>query len=266
MRNTRKFKVIAIVALIAMITMVIGMANVSDAYSVTGGLSSSDKLVADGNVSVTLSFSNIDADSGVMSVTVDKVTCDDVFEPVTKANFVGSNGWDVSYSATNKILTLTNDEHITSAGPVVTLNLKVKSGVTAKQASVTFEGIVASAGLSTGDIKVGTKTITINAAADAVPSETAPTEDTPATPATDTTPSTTNTTPATSTTPAKSTTAATTSTATSNTAKQTTAAKSGVSALPKTGVGMGIVISAVVVVIAGTVFYGLYRNLKKYNI
>lgn len=250
MKRTMKFKIIAIVALIVIITIILSTTNISNAYSVGGTLTSSSKLIEGETVSVVLSFNNIDADSGVMSITVDKIIYDPaVFESITKSSFVGSNGWDVSYSTSNQILTLTNDEHITSSGAVVTLNLKVKDSISVDETSITFEKIVTSAGLTTGDIEVGTKTAKISKTANAV--------------STDGTPSTT-TNSKTTTTTSGTTPSRTTSTATS--AKQTSSAKSGVSTLPKTGVGMGIAISAVVVVIAGAVFYGLYRNLKKYNI
>ena len=237
MKSITKFRILTLLVVIA---MVIGITNISNAYSVTGSLSSSDKLVAGGTASVTFSLGSIDAEDGVRSITIDKVNYDtNVFEAITSSSFTASNGWKVSYSASSGAMTLTNDTPVNSASSVVTLALKIKSGITATSASVSFQGIVASSGLTTGDIAIGTKTATLKTDAAAEESST------PATPAKSTTPA---------------------ASSTTTTSKQTTAAKSGVSTLPKTGVGMGIVISAAVVVIAGAIFYGLYRNLKKYNI
>lgn len=52
---------------------------------------------------------------------------------------------------------------IKTDGVAVTLTLKVKAGITSKSSTISFENIVASAGSNTGDIAVGTKTITIKA-------------------------------------------------------------------------------------------------------
>lgn len=253
-KGMKSKKLILLVILVALISIV-GMTSVSNANSVSGNLTSSSKFKAGESVSVVLSLSDINAGDGLRTVTVDKVNFDtNVFEAPTLSSFSGANGWQVEYSTSTQALILRTSTPVTSNGAAVTLTLKVKDGISATSGTVTFSNIVAASNTANGgDIAVGTKSITINAVSDAISSETAPTN---------TTNTTTQTTQAQTTTPATS---STTKTATSNTAKQTTAAKSGVSTLPKTGVGIGIAISAVVVVAIGGIFYGLYRNLKKYD-
>lgn len=161
MRNTIKVK--ALIISLIMVINVLLFTTVSRAYSVDGKLTYSGELVAGQNVTVTLSLSNIDADTGLTGVSVDKVSYDtSVFETITSSNFSGSNGWEVTgFSTTSQSLTLKNDSHITANGSVITLTLKVKDGVAATSSTVEFEGIVATAGLTTGDINVGTKKVTI---------------------------------------------------------------------------------------------------------
>lgn len=269
MEKATKIKVVAIAMVLFMLVLILGMTNVSNAYSITGELTSSGNLKAGQQASVTLDFSNIDAADGIMSITVDKIDYDtSVFNTVTSSNFTGSNGWSVSYSTTNQILTLTNDQHITADGPVVTLTLTANNVVTKTESKVYFENIVASAGLTTGDIPVGTKFASIKTAENVIVN---PDPDPALTPDPDPIPTpepvieeknTTNT----ITTPKTNNVVTTTNTAkATNTTKQTTttAAKANVTTLPKTGIKNGIIIIASIIVAIGLVFYGKYRKIIK---
>lgn len=154
MKKTLKGMVVIVVAI-----MVIGIVNVSNAFSFNANLSSKDKLVAGQEVKVTLSLSSIDMDQGIRSIKVGKITVGEEFEAVSTTNFA-SNTWMPTYL--NGGLILMSGTPIKDAGVAVTLTLKVKPGVTAKSSTIKFENIMASSGSNTGDISIGTRTITIN--------------------------------------------------------------------------------------------------------
>ena len=153
-------RTIRIIVMMAILTMVIGAVNISNAFSFNANLSSGDKLVAGQEVKVTLSLSGINMDDGIRSIKVKKITVGEEFETVSSANFT-SNTWMPTYS--NEGLVLMSGTPIKSDGVAVTLTLKVKAGVTADSSTIKFENIIASSGSNTGDISVGTKTITIKA-------------------------------------------------------------------------------------------------------
>lgn len=162
MRKTIRLK--AIVSFIV-ICVILAVANISRAYSVNGGLSSSSKLVVGSEVVVVFSLSDIDMADGVRSITVENVDYDKaVFEEISGTSFSGSAGWSAGYNAANGKATFTNSTPMTSNGAVITLTLKVKSGITSKSTTITFKNIVAASSVqTTGNITVGTKTVTIKA-------------------------------------------------------------------------------------------------------
>lgn len=153
-------KTLKIITVMAVIIVMIGITNVANAFSFNANLSSTDKLEAGKEVKVTLSLNNIDMDKGIYSIQIGKITVGEEFEPISASNF-SSNTCAPTYS--NGGLILMSGTPITSNGAVVVLTLKVKPGTTAESATVKFENIVASSGSNTGDISVGTKTITIKA-------------------------------------------------------------------------------------------------------
>lgn len=153
-------KTLKIMGIIMIIAIFIGMTNRSNAFSFNANLSSDDKLVAGQEVKVTLSLSNIDMDDGIRSIKVGKITVGEEFEMIATTSF-SSSTWMPTYS--NGGLILMSGSPIKNAGPAVILTLKVKQGITTKSSMITFENIVASSGSNTGDIAVGTKTITIKA-------------------------------------------------------------------------------------------------------
>ena len=151
-------KTIKTIMMMIILTMVIGIVNISNAFSFNASLSSSDKLVAGQEVKVTLSLSGIDMDDGIRSIKIGKITVGEEFETISSTNFT-SNVWMPTYS--NGGLVLMSGTPIKSDGVAVTLTLKVKAGVTADSSTIKFENIVASSGSNTGDVSVGTKAITI---------------------------------------------------------------------------------------------------------
>lgn len=151
-----------IIASIFMVACIIGVMNTSNAYSVGADLSSSDKLVGDHEVTVTLSLKDIDANEGIKTITVGNISYDkNVFEEIGQSSFSGINGWSPTYKS-NKLV-LTNGNSISADGNAVTITFKVKAGITNEVTTIKLENIVASGGLSTSDINVGTKTINIYA-------------------------------------------------------------------------------------------------------
>lgn len=153
-------KTIKGIVMITIMAMVIGIANLSNAFSFNANLSSNDKLVAGQEVKVTLSLSNIDMDEGIRSIQVEKIIVGEEFEAISAASF-SSSTWMPTYLKGGLILM--SGTPVTGGGTAVTLTLKVKPGVTAKSATITFENIVASSDSKTGDISAGTKSITIKA-------------------------------------------------------------------------------------------------------
>lgn len=182
-------KAMKIISMVTIMAIIIGIVNISNAFSFNASLSSKDKLVAGQEVKVTLTLNNIDMDDGIRSIKVGKITIGEEFEEITAKSF-SSTTWMTTYA--NGGLVLMSGTPITDEGVAVTLTLKVKQGITAKSSTVSFENIVASSGSNTGDIKVDTKTITIKAeekveGGDQTPTNpTTPTE--PTTPTNPTTP------------------------------------------------------------------------------
>lgn len=158
MKNTLRLK--ALISIV-IISMILAIANIANAYSASGKLSSTDKLVAGGNVQVTLALSDIDMDVGIYSITIGNISYDtNVFDPISTSSFVGSNGWSASY-ASGKV-TLVNLSPMSESGNVVTLTLKIKEGITATSSTVKFENIVVASGTTTtGNVSIGTPKVTI---------------------------------------------------------------------------------------------------------
>lgn len=154
MKKTQK-----VIAIMIVVAIVMGV-NISNAFSFNANLSSNDKLVAGKEVKITLSLSSINMDEGIRSIKVGKITVGEEFEPVSSTSF-SSSTWMPTYSKGG--LVLMSGTPVKNEGVAVTLTLKVKPGVTAKSSTIKFENIVASSGLKTGDIAVGTKTITVKA-------------------------------------------------------------------------------------------------------
>lgn len=153
-------KIVKMISIILIATMVIGIANLSNAFSFDASLSSNDKLVAGQEVKITLSLSSIDMDDGIRSIKVGKITIGEEFEPIATTSF-SSDTWMPTYS--NGGLVLMSGTPVKTEGIAVTLTLKVKEGITANSSTIKFDNIVASSGSNTGDIAVETKSITITA-------------------------------------------------------------------------------------------------------
>ena len=156
------------IVLITILAIIISIANIANAFSFGGTLTSNDKLVAGQEVKVTFSLNNIDMGDGIRSIKVGKVSVGSEFEGISSSSF-SSSSCTPTYS--NGGLLLMAGNPVTANGEVVTLTLKVKDGITANSAVVKFENIVASSGTNTGDISIGTKTVTINANSSAVSGE-----------------------------------------------------------------------------------------------
>lgn len=158
----RTLKGIVITTILAII---ISIANIANAFSFEGKLTSDGMLVAGQEVKVTFSLNNIDMGDGIRSIKVGKVTAGSEFEGITSSSF-SSSSCTPTYS--NGGLVLMAGNPVSANGAVVTLTLKVKDGITANSATVKFENIVASSGTNTGDISIGTKTVEIKANSSAV--------------------------------------------------------------------------------------------------
>lgn len=238
-------KVVKIILIMTIVAMIIGIVNVSNAFSFNANLSSNDKLVAGQEVKVTLSLSGIDMDDGIRSIRVSKITVGEEFESVTSANFT-SNTFSPTYS--NGGLVLMSGNPVTSDVVAVTLTLKVKAGMTANSSTVKFEDIVASAGSNTGNISVGTKTITIKSNESATSgSEPGTTDPSTAQP---TKPSTQN---------------GTSQSTGKNTDKGTVSATASKKELPKTGESESVVVMSLILIVSivGVLSFVRYKKTKR---
>lgn len=221
------------IAIIAIIAIVIGIGNVSSAFSFNANLSSNDKLVAGQEVKVTLTLSGIDMDDGIRSIKVKNIKVGNEFEAISATNFLGSGTWSPTYS--NGGLVLMSGTPIKNDGATVILTLKVKNGITANSSTITFEDVVASSGSNTGDVSVGTKTITIKANESATSGNGGGTSGSQN---------------------------GTSQTTNKNTSKDTTTTNT--KTLPKTGLGQLGIILMVVLTAVGVFSYVLYKKTEKY--
>lgn len=237
-------RIVKVIVMMTIVAMVMGIANVSNAFSFHANLSSNDKLVAGKEVKVTFSLSSIDMDEGIRSIKVGKITVGEEFEPVSSSNFASST-WMSTYS--NGGLVLMSGTPVKNEGAEVTLTLKVKSGVTAKSSTIKFENIVASSGSNTGDISAGTETITIKADDETT---TTGNEVKPTNPST-----TTNTQNGTNQSTGKN---------TSSTTKKTTSSQATPSKLPKAGNIEGSIIVSFIIIVAlvGIVSFVKYKKAR----
>ncbi len=242
-------RTIKTIVMMIILTMVIGIVNISNAFSFNANLSSSDKLVAGQEVKVTLSLSGIDMDDGIRSIKIGKITVGEEFETVSSTNFT-SDIWMPTYS--NGGLVLMSGTPIKSDGVAVTLTLKVKAGVSADSSTIKFENIVASSGSNTGDISVGTKTITIKSNGSAT-SGSEPGTTNPGTTDGNTQSGSTS-----------SSSSQSTGKNTNNTTKQTVTSSTAKGSLPKTGSTAGIVIISIILIVVavGTISFVKYKKTK----
>lgn len=238
-------RIVKVIVIMIITAMIMGIVNVSNAFSFNANLSSNDKLVAGQEVKITLSLSGINMDDGIRSIKVGKITVGEEFEPVTSANFTSSNTWMPTYA--NGGLILMSGTPVKSEGVAVTLTLKVKSGVTAKSSTIKFENIVASSGSNTGDISEGTKTITVKANEPAISGNESGTTN-----------------PSTNTNGTQNGTNQATEKNTSNTTKKTTSSQAIPSKLPKAGDRGTIVILSLILMITvlGIVSLVKYKKVK----
>lgn len=159
MKNKLKLKMFVGILIIC---ITLAISNISRAYSANAELSSISKLETGKDVKVTLTIKDIDADDGIRSITIGNITYDtNVFEPITASSFVGENGWSATYSTSSGKLAIINGNPMTANNSVVTLTLKAKEGITEKSTKVKFENIIVASSSTTGNIQVGTKTVTI---------------------------------------------------------------------------------------------------------
>lgn len=139
-------------------------------YSVGVLLNSNSKLKEGDTVTISLNLTSVNAGNGIDTITAAIEYDESVFEPIKKSNFV-SEDWSVSYSATSKMITLIKDSKVTAPENVATINLKVKSSISAESATITLKEIIASGGRvadgGTGDITVNNAIVTLNKEKDA---------------------------------------------------------------------------------------------------
>ena len=217
------------------ITIILTGITTVNAATTTISLSSNDKIVAGGTITI-----NINVSSPVYGISA-KVSYDkDVFESATVASSVAT-----SANLANNTIVI-DSETAMPAGTIGTITLKVKSTIAKNEAVVSLSNVKAT------DESLNTQTlnspnITLKTNANSTPNN-----------GSDQTSNNNNGNSGNN----------GTSTVNANNQQQskvTTAKKANISRLPKAGLETGIVFVLVAGLVVGIVFYAKYKNIKKYD-
>lgn len=217
------------------ITIILTGITTVNAATTTISLSSNDKIVAGGTITI-----NINVSSPVYGISA-KVSYDkDVFESATVASSVAT-----SANLANNTIVI-DSETAMPAGTIGTITLKVKSTISKNEAVVSLSNVKAT------DESLNTQTlnspnITLKTNANSTPNN-----------GSDQTSNNNNGNSGNN----------GTSTVNANNQQQskvTTAKKANISQLPKAGLETGIVFVLVAGLLVGIVFYAKYKNIKKYD-
>lgn len=156
--------------IIVMIVMMVTMSTIVKAeetkYSAEMSLKSDSKLKAGDTVNIQVELTNVNAGTGIDTITASLEYDSNIFEDITSSNLIVSNDWTPTYASSAKMLTLIKNNKVTSAETVLTIQFKVKKDVNAESTTVAFKDIIVSGGRivdgGTGDIEVNDITVTIN--------------------------------------------------------------------------------------------------------
>lgn len=220
------------------ITIILTGITTVNAATTTISLSSNDKIVAGGTITI-----NINVSSPVYGISA-KVSYDkDVFESATVASSVAT-----SANLANNTIVI-DSETAMPAGTIGTITLKVKSTISKNEAVVSLSNVKAT------DESINTQTlnspsITLKTNANSIPNN-----------GSEQTPNSNN-----GNTGNNGTSTVNNKETTNNQqGKVTTAKKANISRLPKAGLETGIVFVLVAGLVVGIVFYAKYKNIKKYD-
>ena len=220
------------------ITIILTGITTVNAATTTISLSSNDKIVAGGTITI-----NINVSSPVYGLSA-KVSYDkDVFESATVASSVAT-----SANLANNTIVI-DSETAMPAGTIGTITLKVKSTISKNEAVVSLSNVKAT------DESINTQTlnspsITLKTNANSIPNN-----------GSEQTPNSNN-----GNTGNNGTSTVNNKETTNNQqGKVTTAKKANISQLPKAGLETGIVFVLVAGLLVGIVFYAKYKNIKKYD-
>ena len=217
------------------ITIILTGITTVNAATTTISLSSNDKIVAGGTITI-----NINVSSPVYGISTKLAYDKDAFESVTVASSVAT-----SANLANNTIVI-DSETAMPAGTIGTITLKVKSTISKNEAVVSLSNVKAT------DESLNTQTlnspnITLKTNANSTPNN-----------GSDQTSNNNNGNSGNN----------GTSTVNANNQQQgkvTTAKKANISRLPKAGLETGIVFVLVAGLVVGIVFYAKYKNIKKYD-
>ena len=140
--------------------------NSNEKYSALISLTSDSKLKESGTVLINIDLTSINAGSGINALTAKLNYDTNIFEQVKTSNFKTVNNWTATFSTSTNKLVLITTKKVAQPETMITVMLKVKSGVTVNSAIITLQDITVSGGKvsngGTGDIAVGNATLTIN--------------------------------------------------------------------------------------------------------
>lgn len=227
-----------IIITVMFITIILTGITTVNAATTTISLSSNDKIVAGGTITI-----NINVSSPVYGIS-SKISYDkDVFESATVASSVAT-----SANLANNTIVI-DSETAMPAGTIGTITLKVKSTISKNEAVVSLSNVKAT------DESINTQTlnspsITLKTNANSIPNN-----------GSEQTPNSNN-----GNTGNNGTSTVNNKETTNNQqGKVTTAKKANISQLPKAGLETGIVFVLVAGLLVGIVFYAKYKNIKKYD-
>lgn len=168
MKNSLKLKTLTTIIMIIMVITMSTAVNAvdTDNYSVGASLTSNAKLQEGETINVSVNLTSVNAGEGIDTITAELEYDKNVLEPITVANFTGSNSWTPSYAETSNVTTFIKTSKVKSAETVATISFKVKTTISVDSTTIKLKDIVASGGRvvdgGTGDINVRTAVLTIS--------------------------------------------------------------------------------------------------------
>lgn len=133
MKNTSK-KVVAVIMMIILLITLAGIEVKAADNSVVMSLSSTDKLVAGGTVTVNIDFKKSN-ESGIGSVLGTLSYDENVLEYVSTT---AKSDWNANYASSTKKLGIERNNKTTATGNIATISFKVKDNITATSTTISY--------------------------------------------------------------------------------------------------------------------------------
>lgn len=163
---------ITIIMLIMIATIsTITVAATGEEFSVKMSLTSNSKLKEGETVVINVNLTDIKAGEGIDALTAGIEYDTNVFEALSTSSFKSDTSWTPTFAPSTNKMTALKSEKVKSAETMYTITLKVKPSISVESTKITLNNIVVSGGIvangGTGDIDVGTASVTISKDKDA---------------------------------------------------------------------------------------------------